>query len=198
MRLMTSLTELNLCGNRLRSVPRVLGYLTNLLSLDLGQNDLHSLEDDFFSESDPLSRYLSPHFTPSLDEKKQLCRQTFVLGQLKNLQFLVLNNNHLRTVPDSIVQLSSLYKVTFAGNQLTYLPSTITQLPALKALSIWSNPWDMSLDSPPTRMEIPSLMELASLRVMSAQMPPEELRKGNDFSFSFHSDSFLFQRFLMN
>lgn len=153
------------------------GTLTNLISLDLGQNDLTTLEDDF-PDADLLSRYISPHFTPSPHQKKQLYRSTFILGPLKKLQFLVLNQNNLRVVPDAIVQLTSLYKVAFSNNQLTYLPASIVEIPNLKTLSIWTNPFDLSAESSPTRLEIPSLMELASLCVMAASRKPiEELRK---------------------
>jgi internalin A len=61
------------------------------------------------------------------------------IGQLSNLQMLFLHENQLTTVPEAIGQLSNLQKLYLSNNQLTTVPEAIGQLSNLQELYLYNN-----------------------------------------------------------
>jgi hypothetical protein len=59
--------------------------------------------------------------------------------QLTNLQELALSNNKFTSLPSSITQLTNLKKLYLSDNQLTNLPDSIAQLTNLQELAICNN-----------------------------------------------------------
>ncbi|MBA95468.1 MAG: hypothetical protein CMP21_07045, partial [Rickettsiales bacterium] len=61
------------------------------------------------------------------------------IEQLKSLGYLNLNNNHLRTLPESIEQLKRLQHLHLETNQLATLPESIGLLQGLERLDLMKN-----------------------------------------------------------
>ncbi len=61
------------------------------------------------------------------------------IGQLSNLQYLSLFENFLTTVPAELWQLSNLQSLALGGNQLTAVPAEIGQLSNLQGLYLQDN-----------------------------------------------------------
>jgi Leucine-rich repeat (LRR) protein len=61
------------------------------------------------------------------------------IGQLTNVEFLLLSDNHLTTLPPEIGQLSKLWALNLASNRLTTLPDELWQLTRLSILELGSN-----------------------------------------------------------
>lgn len=56
-----------------------------------------------------------------------------------NLRWLILTDNHLKTVPASIGQLNQLQKLALAGNQLTDLPAELAACQQLELIRLGAN-----------------------------------------------------------
>ena len=59
---------------------------------------------------------------------KQITKLPESIGQLVNLQILLLDNNQITMLPESIGQLSNLQELWLGDNQITVLPESIWQL----------------------------------------------------------------------
>jgi Leucine-rich repeat (LRR) protein len=97
-----NLTELDLSGNRLKSIPSEIKVLNNLSILDLSNNELESLAQDVKE-----------------------------LKNLKELN-LADNNLNLDYFPDEIFELEKLKEVDLSGNKLKYLLFTNEKFIAFK------------------------------------------------------------------
>ncbi len=62
------------------------------------------------------------------------------IGELSNLQKLMLAGNQLQAQPESMAQCTNLQLVRLAANQLTYLPDWLLSLPKLSWLAFSGNP----------------------------------------------------------
>jgi Leucine-rich repeat (LRR) protein len=60
-------------------------------------------------------------------------------ASLTSLTRLVLDNNHLRLLPEVVVKLSSLAVLQASGNGITYLPDILEQMHSLQALMVSEN-----------------------------------------------------------
>lgn len=76
----------------------------------------------------PLSLSVSPPPTPSQE-----------LGNLHNLRFLELSENHIMLLPDTVGQLASLADLYLNDNLLTFLPETLGDLHNLQNLRLDNN-----------------------------------------------------------
>ena len=72
-------------------------------------------------------------------DKLELCTIPNALINLKNLQRLSLLNNKVDKLPDSFVQLQNLSVLILGSNQLKKLPASFGQLQNLSVLGLWGN-----------------------------------------------------------
>ena len=70
----------------------------------------------------------------------KLTRLPESMGKLSNLKKLMLAGNQLQTLPDSMAQCENLQLIRLAANQLTYLPDWLLYLPKLSWLAFSGNP----------------------------------------------------------
>ncbi|WP_138500060.1 COR domain-containing protein [Nostoc sp. PA-18-2419] len=161
---LTKLRSLDLRGNQLSSLPGEIRQLTNLQTLDLGFNQLSSLPGEIGQLTNLQTLYLYNNQLSSLPGE---------IRQLTNLQTLYLYNNQLSSLPGEIGQLTNLQTLYLENNQLSSLPGEIGQLTNLQSLDLYNN----QLSSLPG--EIGQLTNLQSLYLGSNQLSslPAEFEK---------------------
>ncbi len=128
--LLSNLERLSLWGNRLTVVPAEIGQLGNLKRLSLSGTQLTDLPAEIGQLSNLQELDLSAN---------QLMVVPAEMGQLSNLQNLSLRSNQLTALPGEIGQLSNLQELYLHGNQLTALPPEIGQLSNLQELDLFYN-----------------------------------------------------------
>jgi leucine-rich repeat protein SHOC2 len=106
-------------------------------------------------------------------EKKKITYIPEEIGNLSNLQKLVLSYNKLTSLPSEIGNLSNLQKLVLSYNKLTSLPSEIGNLSNLQYLSLWEN----ELTSLPS--EIGNLSNLQTLWLEDNQLTSLPSEIGN-------------------
>lgn len=130
-------TELDLGGfPEAAFFPELLRY-KKLQKLQLWENEVTILPDDFFELEHLSELYLSCH----LEELSPF------IGKLQHLKILILAGNKIKQIPASIQKLSKLEELDLSNNQLSELPAFLSELPGLKVLHIYGNP-DLVLDNP--------------------------------------------------
>ena len=129
-----ALKELNLTykgkGLGLKDIPKEIGQLTNLTSLNIRNNELTALPESIGQLVNLTSIYASDNRLEALPES---------ISQLTKLKFLNISSNQLETLPESIGQLTKLTNLDISDNKLTTLPESIGQLTNLKKLNISCN-----------------------------------------------------------
>jgi hypothetical protein len=124
-----SLEILNLSGNQLSQLPDDLGRLKKLRIL--------------FCSDNPFT-----HLPEVLAECPQLSMVGFKANQIAHvpaaalspaLRWLILTNNRIETLPDTLGQCSRMQKLMLAGNRLQALPDSMTSCHMLELLRISSN-----------------------------------------------------------
>ena len=155
-------TELDLAGQGLTTLPPEIGKLTQLKKLMLGRyiideddNYIASIENSL-TELPPEIGQLTALETLDLSGN-QLSSLPGEIGQLTALETLSLSGNQLSSLPGEIGQLTALETLSLSGNQLSSLPGEIGQLTALETLDLSGN----QLNSLPR--EIGQLTTLQSL-----------------------------------
>ncbi|MBL1199939.1 MAG: TIR domain-containing protein [Nostoc sp. GBBB01] len=123
-------TELDLSGKYLITLPAEIGQLINLSELDLRSNLLTTLPAEIGQLSNISKLFLS---------NNQLTTLPAEIGQLSKLNKLFLSNNKLRMLPAEIGQLSNLSVLDLRSNQLTTLPAKIGQLSNFSVLYVSKN-----------------------------------------------------------
>ncbi|MBD2693140.1 COR domain-containing protein [Anabaena catenula] len=159
---LTNLQFLYLRGNKLSSLPAEIFQLTNLQTLDLSNNKLSSLPAEIFQLTNLESLDLRSNQLSSLPGK---------IGSLTNLQSLYFSNNKLSSLPAEIVQLTNLESLDLRSNQLSSLPGEIGSLTNLQTFYLSSN----KLSSLPA--EIVQFTNLESLDLSNNKLSslPEEI-----------------------
>ncbi|MCC5667175.1 leucine-rich repeat domain-containing protein [Nostoc sp. CHAB 5784] len=163
---LTNLQTLYLDGNQLSSLPPEIGQLTNLQSLNLRSNQLSSLPAEFGKLTNLQILYLDNNQLSSLPAK---------FGKLTNLQWLHLSGNQLSTLSKEIVQLTNLQWLNLSSNQLSSLPPEIVQLTNLQTLYLNDN----QLSSLPPEIVQLANLESLQLRRNPLPIPPEILAPGD-------------------
>lgn len=161
---LTSLVTIDLRGNFISELPREIGKLSNLSGLFVSNNRLTSLPEEI--------RCLSKLTHLSLDGNR-LAALPPEIGDLSFLVNLDLVRNKLKKLPKEIGNLSKLNSLQLEGNYLTELPSEIGTLRALKKLNLNGN--NISLIPP----EIGMLSGLVELHLDQNRLTnlPSELGK---------------------
>lgn len=81
------------------------------------------------------------------------------MGDLYRLQKLALAGNELTQLPESMVNCTSLELARFSANKLTALPEFLFELPKLSWLAISGNPFNTSFDIEKTAMQDVSMAD---------------------------------------
>ncbi|XP_067681160.1 leucine-rich repeat protein 1-like [Haliotis asinina] len=178
------------CGMK-RLDPRIL-HLSRLHTLDLSQNSLTSLPDDWgrlvcVSTLILTNNQLSE--LPSALWKSQLCETIAVLDvcnnhittiplqicELHKLVCLRLNNNGFYSLPPTIGKLTNLKELAIAQNKIKVLPAGFSQL-RLESLDVSDNPFDLSVEgvAGEERLSFPTLLECVARAIRKYRIPYTE------------------------
>ncbi|XP_061162754.1 leucine-rich repeat-containing protein 69-like [Saccostrea echinata] len=145
---------LNLCNKKLDKVPKIIGKLDCILHLQLRGNKLKTLPIELshlfqlqilnlgnneFEELPEALEYLTMLEKLHLFNNKLRILSPKVLTNLRNLTFLNLNSNNLKTFPPEICRLSSLQHLSVDYNQLTELPVEMCALLRLEEFHAANN-----------------------------------------------------------
>jgi len=176
-------------GCLLRKVDSRIMKLSKLVSLDLSDNHISALPDDWNTlptlaelrlAKNQLSDLPATMFTRKMQTSlahidlsdNQLQTLNAAIYNLSNLAVLKLDRNRLVSVPSGIGKLTRLVQFTASGNLLRTLPSDFDRL-TLNSLDLSDNPL---ADDAPTAivpcddgMDVPSLYELAARCVKNKQ-----------------------------
>src|SRR6202522_2942677 len=117
---------LNVKYKQLQTVPKELGQLASLQTLDLYHNQLHTIPKELGQLTSLQELSLSNNQLQTIPKE---------LGQLASLQKLYLSNNQLQTIPKELGQLASLQELSLYNNKLQTIPKELGQLANLQELS---------------------------------------------------------------
>ncbi|MEM1279938.1 MAG: COR domain-containing protein [Cyanobacteria bacterium P01_H01_bin.152] len=123
-------TELNLSGLGLKTVPPSIGQLANLTALYLDHNQLTALPKELCQLANLTTLYL---------HQNQLTAVPKELGELQSLTELYLSQNQLRQVPKELGELQNLTELYLHQNQLITVPKELGQLQNLTELALDQN-----------------------------------------------------------
>lgn len=116
--------------NRIHTLPDAMSQLTNLMVLDLSENQLTMLPDVITQLTNLTELNLSGN---------QLSILPQAISQLTHLHRLYLCSNQLSALPPTISKLSNLWTLDISGNKLSIFPEAITQLTHLSVLDLRAN-----------------------------------------------------------
>lgn len=151
----TELTDLSIKNNNLRIFPSFITSLSNLKYLNLGKNQIHIIPNEI-NKLENLKKLsfkknlnlIFPKFNlHGLYHLTTLNLSKCYLGNngiklivdLKALERLSIENNHLDYFPDEISQLVNLTNLELGHNHIQSVPDTITNLINLTSLSLDNN-----------------------------------------------------------
>jgi len=118
-------TKLDLSSKNIKTLPPVIGSLSNLQELYLDNNKIETLPPEIGSLSNLQELYLENNKIETLPPE---------IGSLRNLQQLYLNNNQIKTLPPEIGSLSNLQTLSLFNNKIETLPPEIGSLSNLQYL----------------------------------------------------------------
>jgi len=127
---LTNLTSLNLNYNKLTKIPNEIGELINLTSLNLESNELNEIPKEIGKLTNLTSLNLD------VTELNEIPKE---IGKLTNLTYLSLSGNQLTEIPKEIGKLTNLTYLGLSGNQLTEVPKEIGKLTNLTRLNLGYN-----------------------------------------------------------
>lgn len=168
---LAGITRLTLSEN-LREFPlEILSLVDSLEVLDISNNQLSSLPEELNQLHQLKIIFASNNQFDTLPEILGRCANLEMVGFKSNhithvpenalpekLRWLILTDNKIESLPDSLGERPRLQKLALAGNRLTALPKTITQLQQLELIRISAN----QLEALPEQLlDLPKLAWLA-------------------------------------
>ena len=116
-----NLQSLNLYNNQIKKVPKEIGQLINLQSLCLDNNQIKQV---------PKELGVLIHLQRLYLYNNQIKKLPKEIGQLINLHTLFLFNNQIKKLPKELGQLINLQELNLSGNQIKKVSKEIQQLTA--------------------------------------------------------------------
>ncbi len=140
-------------SENLTTFPRELFELTDTLELlDLSNNKLSELPEDFYKFKNLKIAFFSFNEFKEMPSVFKECHNLFMLGfktnQIEkfdedilplNISWLILTDNKLTELPNSIGKLTKMQKFPLAGNRLTTLPKSMENLKNLELIRLSAN-----------------------------------------------------------
>ena len=140
-------------SEKLTSFPlEILSLADTLEILDLSNNQLSSFPEEFVQLKKLKIIFASGNSFTSLPEVLGQCKSLEMIGFKSNLishvaanslpqklRWLILTDNRIEALPDSLGERPQLQKLALAGNMLTSLPSTLEQCHNLELVRISAN-----------------------------------------------------------
>jgi hypothetical protein len=149
---LTGITQLKLAENLTEFPLEILTLANSLEILDLSNNALSTLPDELAQLTKLKIIFASQnkfeHLPEVLGKLPNLEMVGFKSNQIKTvtekslptqLRWLILTDNVIETLPNSLGERPRLQKLALAGNQLTYLPQTLAQAHNLELVRISAN-----------------------------------------------------------
>ena len=153
--------NLTLVGGAISVIPKEIGQLTGLESLDLNRNLLTAIPAEIGQLKNLEKLYLHWNEITSLPPE---------IGLLNNLEVLRLDKNKLTEIPPEIGLLTKLKTLLIGSNDYTELPPEIGKLRNLTVLSSTNGPLTYL---PPEIGQLRNLTELKVYNTQLTSLPPE-------------------------
>ncbi len=168
---LTGTTRLKLACNLTKFPKEIFSLSETLEILDMTDNRLSTLPDDFGKLKKLKILFLSNNLFEALPTVLADCPHLTMIGFRNNriktiaenalpatTRWLILTDNALERLPNSIGELKALQKCMLSGNHLTTLPDTLAQCHNLELLRISANKFTQL---PQIVLELPKLSWLA-------------------------------------
>ncbi len=124
------ITNLNLRGRKIKSVPDAIGTLSSLEELDLSSNQLTSLPSAIGNITSLKVLRVNNNSLVHIPES---------IGNLISLEIIQFEDNRLETLPEQLGHLASLRVLWLQNNLLEFLPHTLGDLKSLQWLYLSHN-----------------------------------------------------------
>ncbi|HRF42585.1 MAG TPA: TonB family protein, partial [Saprospiraceae bacterium] len=166
---LTRLNYVHLSHNQLKNLPNEIGQWSEVISLNLSNNQLTAL---------PLGIEKMTKLTRLTLTKNQLKTLPHEIGQLTELTHLHLENNQLTALPLEIWRLTKLRKLDLTNNQLSERPTEAENLPYYTSVDWSGNPikeTTAASDSPPKAIMSPREQEEMQGSMAAPKVPNESM-----------------------
>lgn len=159
-KLADTLETLDLSGNQLSSLPDDFGKLSKLKTLFLSKNRFTALPEvlsncdlDIIGFKSNQIAHISETCLPLntrwlILTDNQISHLPDSIGKQHRLQKLMLAGNHLQSLPESLKHCQNLQLIRIAANQLTHLPAFLLDMPKLAWIAYAGNPFSQHIDEP--------------------------------------------------
>jgi len=149
---LSGITRLKLSENLTEFPCEIFDLADTLEILDLSNNQLSDLPDDLYRLKKLKILFLSNNLFSHLPNCIAKCEHLEMIGFKSNqisevsenslpliTRWLILTDNQIKKIPDSIGRLTRLQKLALAGNQLTSLPASMSNCSNLELIRLSAN-----------------------------------------------------------